>query len=530
MKTSLKEKPAEEEFRISSLNGYGRPEELQDWGEIFWQVRLGIEQAAQRLIPAHRSPTEQPAVLTSPHPAPETASPLQPILWPSPMHPAAFHGLAGQIVRALEPHTESDPAALLLLALSAFGNIAGPSAHFLAEARRHPMRIWPQLVGETAKGRKGSAWSSVRYLLQHVDRHWLEQCNTSGLSSGEGLIWQVRDPILRHRRHYNGEVAQEIRDPGVLDKRLYVMEEEFSAVLKATAREGNILSDVLRRAWDHGDLATLTKHSPARATGAHITLTGHITKAELEQLLSGSDALNGFGNRFLWACVRRSKLLPEGGALQTVNLAPLVSGLRRALKFAQSATLLERTPAAREFWRALYPILAADRPGLLGAITNRAEAQVMRLAVAYALLDQSPTVDVAHLQAALAVWDFCERSATYIFGRSLGDRLADRILDELRLAGGWGLTQTQIRDLFQRNISSERIANALGILQRLGLASPSKTETSGRGRKAVAWKCTNDKMDQITGVIPSYLSFLSLRALASAGPGSIVKSGIERFA
>ena len=69
-------------------------------------------------------------------------------------------------------------------------------------------------------------------------------------------------------------------DDGVLDKRLFVIESEFANVLKVMAREGNTLSPVLRRAWDTGDLRTLTKNSPARATGAHISIIGHITRQE----------------------------------------------------------------------------------------------------------------------------------------------------------------------------------------------------------------------------------------------------------
>jgi hypothetical protein len=37
------------------------------------------------------------------------------------MDPAAFHGLPGEIVAALKPHTESDPVALLLTLHSFFG-------------------------------------------------------------------------------------------------------------------------------------------------------------------------------------------------------------------------------------------------------------------------------------------------------------------------------------------------------------------------------------------------------------------------
>ncbi len=121
----------------------------------------------------------------------------------------------------------------------------------------------------------------------------------SGMSSGEDLIWNVRD-------------AQE-KDPGIADKRLFVVETEFSQALKSMSREGNCLSSVIRQSFDDGILRTLTKNNPAVATGAHVSIIAYITLEELRRLMSETDALNGFANRFLWCCVRRSKLLPEGG-------------------------------------------------------------------------------------------------------------------------------------------------------------------------------------------------------------------------
>ena len=74
-------------------------------------------------------------------------------------------------------------------------------------------------------------------------------------------------------------------------------------------------------------------------------------------------------------------------------------------------------------------------------MTGRAEAQCVRLAVIYALLDQKTEIQAEHLSAALAVWKYCERSAELIFGRSLGNPLADEPLSALSAAGKDGLSQ-----------------------------------------------------------------------------------------
>jgi hypothetical protein len=75
-----------------------------------------------------------------------------------------------------------------------------------------------------------------------------------------------------------------------------------------------ITQDCGRKAWDGGILSTMTRSSSLRATGAHISIVGHITVEELRARLTRTDTANGFANRFLFALVKRSKVLPFGGS------------------------------------------------------------------------------------------------------------------------------------------------------------------------------------------------------------------------
>ena len=68
-------------------------------------------------------------------------------------------------------------------------------------------------------------------------------------------------------------------------------------------RQGNTLSAVLRDAWDHGNLRTLIKNNPNRATGAHISLIGHVTDDELRRYLDRTEMANGLANRLIFVCV-----------------------------------------------------------------------------------------------------------------------------------------------------------------------------------------------------------------------------------
>jgi hypothetical protein len=133
------------------------------------------------------------------------------------------------------------------------------------------------------------------------------------------------------------------------------------------------------------------------------------------------------------------------------------------------------------------PDLSADRPGLLGSLTARAEAQVVRLATIYALWDGGERIELEHLMAALAVWEFCHKSVEYVFGDTLGDQVADTILSALKTAGPSGLSRTELSNLFSRNVPANQIARALGELSRRGLARQHKNEGSS-GRPAEIWK------------------------------------------
>ena len=112
---------------------------------------------------------------------------------PDPLDEEAFHGLVGDFVKTIEPHTESDPAALLIQFLVVFGNVIDRNAHFHIEADDHYANLFTVIVGRTAKARKGTSWGHVKSFFKEVDEEWGSNRIKSGLSSGEGLIWNVRD-------------------------------------------------------------------------------------------------------------------------------------------------------------------------------------------------------------------------------------------------------------------------------------------------------------------------------------------------
>src|SRR5467141_2759592 len=115
--------------------------------------------------------------------------------FPAPPRAAAFHGLAGDIVYRIEPHTEADPTAILIQTLTAYGSAIGRAPFAKVESSRHYGNLCAALVGESSKARKGTSWNHVLAILERTDEIWRKDCVASGLASGEGLIWSVRDAI-----------------------------------------------------------------------------------------------------------------------------------------------------------------------------------------------------------------------------------------------------------------------------------------------------------------------------------------------
>jgi Protein of unknown function (DUF3987) len=409
---------------------------------------------------------------------------------PECLNPAALHGVAGEYVELVEPHTEAGVPAILTQFLAVSGVFLGRTSYYQVEADSHYGNLFISIVGNTSGGRKGTSLGQVLRVFKLADGEFVNKCRKGGLSSGEGLIWSVRDPIrtMQPVKEKGRIVTYEetIEDHGIFDKRLLVTEPEFARLLQVTQRDTNTLSAIIREAWDTGSLNILTKAKTATASGAHIGIVCHITSDELKRLLTTTEAANGFANRFIWVHAERSKELPHGGNLPDEQLLPIADCLRKAQQACQGRGRLAFDQEARTEWERVYGALSAGKPGLFGSVTARAAPQVCRLALVYALLDCDTAIRIKHLKAALAVWTYAEESARYIFGDAIGDQTADTILSFLQTTGQVGATRTEVSNLFHRNKGAEEIDRALRSLQKLNRAYAER-DPSNEGRPVERW-------------------------------------------
>lgn len=397
---------------------------------------------------------------------------------------AAYLGVVGDFLRAVAPYTEATDAGVLAHLLPAVGTLIGSGLHIFSGGKQ-PARLNAAVVGPTNSGRKGTSAVPVDLLMNLVDRGFWSRQRVSGMSSGEGLIAYVADVEKKDDDGNPVTVA--------VEKRLFVLEEELSRVLAQIRREGNILSQIVRSAYDSGNLSTLTVN-PRHASGAHISIVGHITPEELAERLDHVEMANGFGNRFLWFLVKSDKIMPRTEPIPHAIFLPFAArlGMLHALGAEGKDCPVQLDAAASELWESLYPVLREDRPGLAGAMVARGPVMVLRIALIYAALGakfvrgEMPdlSIGVEHLEAARAIWDYCQDSAEILFHSETGDKFCDKLLQ--LLANG-----PMTKDEFNRHLSAKQkaeVGKALAKLELLKMVQKVEVKHEGAGRPATRWE------------------------------------------
>ena len=150
---------------------------------------------------------------------------------------AALAGLPGEVVRVIGPHTEADPAALLVSYLVMLGSAIGPEPALVTGADRHPARLYALIAGDSSSGRKGTAGSEIERTFARADPACHHDRIERGIQSAEALVARAGDSD---------------------DPRLLLVETEFGRLLAATARRPDLAS-VIKDAWDGRPLRTTTQ-------------------------------------------------------------------------------------------------------------------------------------------------------------------------------------------------------------------------------------------------------------------------------
>lgn len=401
---------------------------------------------------------------------------------------AALYGLPGEAATVLAEASGADPAAVLLSFLVLLGNAAGPQPHARFGGAEHPARLFAVLVGDAATGRKGTALGAVEPLFAEADPDWAETRVAYGIQSGESVIDQVAD--------------------GGRDCRLMVVETEFARLAETMARTGT-LSTHLRNAWDGRAMQRTTARVSQRASRAHVSLLGMITPEELLRHHRRLSQAGGLESRILYCYTApMGDVSPFAAAADAGDLA---GRLRKALEASRETVMSRTDPVSRHLLtlrgiqpRTELPVSHMVRTawqwgvkdrlptggGPVPGLHSRAEAQVIRLAAAYAIADMAPEISTEHVDAAVALQGYCAASAEVVFGVPVSalpplvsPNVSARIVRALYEAYPEWTARDEIGSgLLHGNVPAADVDAALGHLTGRRMAEHRTTPTGGRPR------------------------------------------------
>jgi hypothetical protein len=400
---------------------------------------------------------------------------------PAPIREEAFIGFAGRWVKIAAEQTECNRDCLLAHFLACVGVLFGRYFYtFLGQ------NIFANefliVLGDSASGRKGTALFEVQRFMALVETFWHHKVRKS-IQSGEAVVHFTRDKVEGFSR---GKTPVKIvKDEGVEDKRLLIVEPELSHFFKISERNGNSLTEKLRDAYDCPDLLqNSNKNSPETATNPYVSMIGHITEAELKTT-NPTNIISGYINRNTYVHAFRAQRIPNSRPIQwpkelvdelveTIRLAQRPSGSMSveelSLDLPDQIKEIPFDEEAQILWEKLHAEDGTEN-GPMRVILERRLAHIRKFSLKYAILDRSPVQTSAHLLAGVALQDHSDALAVSVFADFGPNKLANKILTALNRESPKGLTKTRIYDEVARNNASKSDMNeALSILSQNKLA------------------------------------------------------------
>jgi len=406
-----------------------------------------------------------------------------------------FPGFLKGVVEHCCAHSEAVPVAVAINVLVRFTTLIGPMVYLPIGDERRLLNEFVLMVGPTGLGKGSSNHGPSRlfrrveeYLALDLDNQFqagksdgisqypLLKVHTGGLSSGEGLAAALND----------GE--DDDKAEPVPDKRILVIEPEFSNTLSMSQRTGNIICMVLRNAYDGVDIKPLTKRDKVRVSNPYVCLLANITARELTSHDQSSMMVyNGMLNRFLilWQQPEKNVAFPEPIPDKVID--QVAQSLADRVLFARKlshethwrkvpglSSPMSMNPEARTLWETAYDNLmnGADCETVL-ILTRRHRLHALILASLFALLGSRREIQTNDIQYALAWCEYSRKSVVYIFNRFKEQHrarfihdVAERVLLAIhRINEKHGrCIRTQIYEWFHKKIQAEELQPALETL------------------------------------------------------------------
>lgn len=331
--------------------------------------------------------------------------------------PKAYHGLAGELAKRMEPQMEVAPVAVAVDLLCTLANAVGPGPRTLVAGEYEGANFNVLKVGLTGVAKTYTGKPAHRVLAQQVG--WAERV-LYDVYTPQALLESISD------KYRDGE---DLVERPAIEKQRLLRVDEFAVVLNRSKNPEATLLQYMNYAFDGTpiDIASLAaRERGGRSTDHFLSCITNVTPETLRE--HSKLAANGFLNRFLFVWVSRGDR--DVPSPERVELDDLAREANKIVRFwrDRGEFVVANTPDAQELWLDSYAELARPRPGVYGQMLARGRIFVPRLSLAFAIADRSDAIEVEHLEAALALWDYHKHSVARVFGTSTGDGYADAIL------------------------------------------------------------------------------------------------------
>lgn len=383
--------------------------------------------------------------------------------------PACLYGLVGDVAQAGSNNTEANPFAIAAAMLAYLGASVGRGPYIPIGDDWNHARLFMVHVGRSSRGRKGTAKKlifRINNAVKALNEHLAPKVHSGGLSTREGLA------LLIHDGYKDGKNVV----PAIEDKRLLVVESEFSNVLHQSRRDGNTLSGALRDAWDGTSIKPAVKTCPVWASDPHISIIGDVTPSELRELMHKRELTNGFANRFIFFWAEGDKVVAYPQSTPKDVVDALADRVSQVLHFAGADSHLDNdvmriefSPDATSLYESLYRGELRDRSfgERIAGLLDRRAPTLLRLAMLFALTDQTQVIQVEHLNAAMSWVRYWVDSVKFIFQSAIDEAsaaattdMAQRIITYLTAHGQ--VTRTDlIKDCFGGHLDKTNLDKAL---------------------------------------------------------------------
>lgn len=251
------------------------------------------------------------------------------------------------------------------------------------------------------------------------------------------------------------------------------------------------MSSAIRDAFDGRDLAPLTKTNRTTASNPHISIVGHVTPADLPELLKDRAISNGFLNRWMVIWAEREKLVPRPKRTPQGVIDGWASTLYAAAQWARQPREMELSDDAWGLYDDLYlrEWAKVSPVAVVAALLERRPVVALRIAMTLAALERKTVIEREHLACGAAWARYWASSVLFVWREraqiemngGLGAKTmknAERIVEFLKDRGE--ATRAEIyKQCFGCNESSKSISDSLHLLQERKQVRHWATEKQG---------------------------------------------------